>query len=243
MTEVQLKFQVCYFGDFSAVEPTADSIASLAKEFSDRRLLPSTYQEFSARGARMRPRVQSADGEWSADLDHNRIDLQKNATSEGGDNLASLPQFCREAHEIVAGLLKVFSVKGNRLALVTSASLRDLSDEALKGAYARLFNPLPYYQESLPVAWNSRSVTRVPVSLGGRDEIMNVILTADRAQRRFVFDASQPPFESIGVEVDINTYQGNTETRFAADSLPEFLDCAMELRNQLLLQLRERLDG
>lgn len=243
MTEVQFKFQVCYFGDFSAVEPTAETIASLAKQFSGRKLLPTAYQELGAQGVRMRLRLQTADNEWVADLDHHRIDLQKNATSPGADNLGSLPEFFLEAREIIGGVLKVFSVKGSRLAVVTSAWLRDLSAEALKRAYVCLFNPLPYYVESPPTAWNSRSVARVPVTLGGRDETMNAILTTDRAQRRFLFDPSEPPFESIQVEVDINTYQGDTETRFTGDSLPEFLDCAMGLRKQVLVQLRERLDG
>ncbi len=243
MTEVPVRFQVCYFGDFSGVEPTAETIASLAKEFSDRKLLPGTYQEIGARGPRMRLSLRTADNEWVVDLDSHRIDLQKNATSAGADNLGSLERFFPEAREIMARTLKVFPVKGNRLALVTKVWLLNLSDEALKRAYSQLFNPLPYYAESPPAAWNSRTVTRVPEHFGDTHETMNVILTTDRAKRRFLFDPSQPAFDSIQVEVDINTYQANTETRFTAESLPDFLDRAMELRSILLHQLSERLDG
>ncbi len=243
MTEIPHRFQVCYFADLSSVEPTAEFIASLAKEVGDRKLLPSTYQELGPHGLRMRPRLQSPDNEWVVDLDRNRIDLQKNATSAGGENLGSLAEFCREAHGIIAGIVRVVSVKGKRLSLVTDAWLRDLSNGALNEAYARLFNALPYYQESPPAAWTSRSVRRVPARLGGRDETLNVIITADRARRRFLFDSSGREFESIGVQVDINTFQGNTETRFSAESLPDFLERAMDIRKLLLQQLRERLDG
>jgi hypothetical protein len=243
MAEVPIQFQVCYFADLSAVEPTAETIASLANEFSGRKLLPTTYSELGPLGHRMRLSLRTADNEWVADLDGHRIDLHKNVTAPGADNLGSLEQFCIDARDIIVRVLKVFSLKGNRLSLVTKAWLRDLSDEALKRAYTRLFNPLPYYEEFPPAAWSSRSVTRVPARLGDRHEIMNVILTTDRAQRRFLFDASQPAFDGIQVEVDVNTFQGNTETRFTAESLPEFLDRAMELRRILLQQLRERLDG
>jgi len=243
MNEVPFKFQVCYFTDLSTVEPTAETIASLAKEFNDRRLLPTTYQEVGPLGSTMRLRLQTTDREWAVDLDRNKIDVHKNAVSPSAENLGFLSQFSGDTHDIITRLLNVFPSKANRLALVTKGWLRDLSDEAMKRAYTQLLHPLPYFEESPPVEWSSRSVRRVSVRLRDTEETMNVILGAGRAQGRFLLDSPQPPFEGILVEVDINTYQGNTDTRFTADSLPEFLEHAVQVRNLLLQQLRERLDG
>lgn len=243
MTEINTRFQVCFFADLSAIEPTAETIASLAKAFSGRKLLPSTYQEFGPQGNRMRPRLQTADNEWVLDFDMARLELQKNATSPGADNMGSVEQFARDAHEMIAVALNVFPHKGKRLSLVTQALLRDLTPDTLNQAYSQLLNPLPYYRDFPPVAWRSNCVARVQVGLGGNDEVLNVILTADRDQRRLLFDAAQPPFDSIGVVVDINTYQSDTETRFTAESLPEFLDRAVGLRSCLLEQLRERINA
>ncbi len=241
MTEVPAQYQVCYYADLSAVEPTAENIASLVKQFGDKRLLPTTYQEIGAKGLRMRLRFQAVETGWVVDLDSQRIDVQKKATSATGENLGSLDEFFRDAQDILTAVLTVRAVRGRRLSLVTTAWLRNLNEEALQQAYLCLFRPLPYYREFPPVAWSSQTVTRVPVVLGEREETMNVIFMTDRAERRFLFDPSQPPFESIQVTADINTHQTNTETRFSVDSMPEFLARAVELRTQVLQQLRERL--
>jgi hypothetical protein len=192
----------------------------------------------------MRLRLQTADNEWAVDLDGHRIDVHKNLTSTTTENLGPLEDFCRDASQLVARVSRVLAVsKGHRLALVTKTWLRDLTSNGMEQAYACLFNPLPYYEAFTPGAWNLRTVARVPISVGGTDEKANVILTADRAERRFLFDATQPPFESIQVEVDVNTYHANTETRFTPESLPEFLGHAVELREVLLKQFRERVNG
>jgi hypothetical protein len=243
VTEINTGFQVCFFADLSAIEPTAETIASLAKAFSGRKLLPSTYQEFGPQGNRMRPRLQSADNEWVLDFDIGRLDLRRNSTSPGADNMGPVEEFTRDAYEMIAAALHVFPCKGRRLSLVTQTLLRDLTPDTLNQAYSRLLNPLRYYRDFPPVAWRSRSIARVQVPLGANDETLNVILTADRDQRRLLFDPTQPPFDSIAVVVDINTFQGNTETRFTAESLPEFLGRAVELRACLLEQLRERLNA
>jgi hypothetical protein len=243
MIDIHGQFQLSYFADFSDVEASAETISALAKEFAARRLVPTTFQEIGPFGSRLRIRLVTADNEWAIDVESGRIEVEKNATTPRGENLGPLEEFCRDGSEIVRGLLKIANRKGNRLALVTKGLLAEMSPSVLQETYLRLFNPPQFFRESPPRSWFWRSVGRAPVNIRAMDETINVILTASRTPRQLAFDPSRPTVDRVEVEFDINTFQGNKDTRFDSESLAEFLPIAIEHRGRVLQQVEEHLNG
>jgi hypothetical protein len=245
MIEIPGKYQASFFGDFGDIRPTADSISKFLDMFRDNEFLPSTFQEIKDGIAepRARLRLSSQDHEWLIDFNSERIVVNKLGIKAMGANMGTVEEFAKKVVELTKRILGEFPKKGTRLALVTEGLMKEMSAEKLGAIYQRVFRPVPFYGEHSPYEWKSRSVAKIEREINAVQEVLNVICDVNRIHGEFTKPDGMVDFDRIQVGFDINTHQGNKETRFEIDSAVDFYQKAIELRSDLLSQLEGLING
>jgi len=242
------KYQISYFGSWDDVVPSSETISLLLEAFQGENLLPTTIQQIAlaANGPKQiqRLRLASTEEEWVLDIEPNRINLSQTSSSPFVDLLGDVGEFASIGRGHILRVLNQFPKLGSRLALVSRYFL-DKIDTADTAQVLSLFvNPIRYYNENPPVNWEVRSNARVPMDLGAKQELLNVITKISRVQ---CTSSDESGFETesdrLKMEIDINTFQGNKETRFSEDHLGEFLSRAMTLESEIKHAIEEKIDA
>jgi len=237
MIEIQSKYEASFFGRIEDIKPSPDTISMLLDMFRDKGLLPTTFAEFRSSGPTSRLRMASPDNEWSISFVSERILFQKNMTKPKGANMGTPEEFVREVAEFSKQILKRFPIKGTRLALVTGGMMTEMAERSLQNVYERLFRPVRFYADNPPTEWRSRSIAQFSLEVNGREERLNVLTDINRIHGEFFLPGEVGPFDRIEVGFDINTFHGNVETRFDAESVADFYPKALKLRSDLLSQV------
>ncbi|MFC1573314.1 hypothetical protein ACFL6M_06915, partial [Candidatus Eisenbacteria bacterium] len=71
---------------------------------------------------------------------------------------------------------------------------------------------------------------------------LNVITNVNRVTGELPMQDRMSPFDRIVVGFDINTFQGNVDTRFNPEAIAEFYPKAVNLRTELFSQVKELVD-
>ncbi|HUT87226.1 MAG TPA: hypothetical protein VMX15_03985 [Candidatus Heimdallarchaeota archaeon] len=237
MIEIPRKYEAIFFGRIEDIKPSPDTIGVLLEMFRDKGLLPTTLHEIRPPGPIVRLMMLSPDNEWAIHFLSERIIFQKNMTKPKGANMGTLEEFGKEVAEFSKRILQRFPIKGTRLALVTGGMMTEMTEESLQKVYEKLFHPVRFYVDNPPTEWRSRSVARFSLTVNGREERLNVLTDVNRVWGEFGLPDGVSPFDRIEVGFDINTFHGNVETRFDAESVADFYPKALKLRTDLLSQV------
>jgi len=238
MIEIPRKYQTSYFGNIDSIKPEPDTIKLFLDMFKDEGLLPSTYQEiFPFKPPVTRLRLAAPDSGWRIDFDSPRIIIQKNLVDPSGENMGSIEDFIREMTTYYKRIFDRFPIKGTRLALVNSGLIREYPEDILSLIYKRVFNPIEFFQVNSPGEWKSRSVSKINIDLNGNQELLNIIIDLNRIPWLVPISEEAKQKDRIEIAFDINTFQGNTDTRFDMASLSAFYPEALRLRNDILVQI------
>lgn len=245
MIDIAGKYQASIFGNLADILPSPEVISKMLKLFHDKNLLPGTFQEISphSMGPQLRLRLSSPDNEWNVTFATHRMDVEKNPTDPKGQNLGSVEMFTNEANEFFSRILTKFKRKANRISLITSGLLREMTNDKLADIYNKLFNPIGFYQKNSPFEWNSRCAARVTFQIDDSPEHVNMITNINRVHGHFIQPNIVMDFDRIEVGFDINTIQENQETRFDIGSLNSFYLKAAKLRDKILSELEVLLDA
>jgi hypothetical protein len=219
MFDIIGKYQASVFGNLADISPSPELISKLLMLFKD-----------------------NQNNEWNLNFATHRLDIEKNATDPKGQNLGTAEEFAEQAHELFSRILTEFKKKGNRISLITSGLLKEMPEEKLADIYDRLFNPIPFYGDTSPFEWNTRSVARRTLEINGIQESINVITDINRVRGQLMQPNNILEFNRIEIGFDINTIQENQETRFSVDVIESFFSGANEIRNQILKDLEVFLD-
>jgi hypothetical protein len=244
MIAIPTKYQIHFFANMAGLTPSADIITALLNAFRGEGLLPSTFQEFKLplQEPELRLRFSSPSGEWVIDFDSGRITLDKNSGKPLGANLGEPEEFVRDAVNMLGRILQLFPRKATRLSLVTDGLMAEMPDHTLTDLYSQVVVPSAFYRENPPIAWNTRSLSRVSTVLAGNQEQVNVITQVNRVQGKLLKQGGLP-FDRIQILFDVNTYQANSEPRFGIPEVSEFYASALKTRDTILKDLKERLHG
>lgn len=245
MFDVIGKYQASLFVNATEIAPNPDVISTLLNMFRDKGLLPTTFQEIGPQGLipLVRLRLNSPNKEWGINFASNRIDIEKNPVMAGGRNMGEVHDFAKDAEVFFSRILGHFKKKGNRLSIITTGMLREMTDKQLSDIYAKLFRPLPYYERAVPFEWNSRCVSRIETRIGEASEPINVITSINRLRGQFVEPERVTQFDRIDVSFDINTVAENEDNRFVAESFKDFFNGALHIRSEILDQIRGIVNG
>ena len=243
MFDIIGKYQASLFGNLADLGPSPEVSSKLLMLFKDKNLLPNTFQEISVHTPpQPRLRLSSQNNEWNLIFAIKRLDIEKNATDPKGQNLGTVEEFAEQAHELFNRILTEFKKKGNRISLITSGMLKEMSQEKLADIYGKLFKPIPTYRDHPPFEWNARSVARMTLEINGFQESINVITNINRVRGRLMQPNNILEFDRIEIGFDINTISENQETRFSVEAIESFFSGANEIRNQILKDVEVFLD-
>ncbi|WP_421827059.1 hypothetical protein [Larkinella sp.] len=229
-----IKYQVSIFSSAIGIRYDATNISYFLRELESLHLLPEPYQEMTPFGSETKLRMTSPSG-LSIDFGSQRIDIEQNAKDQSGSNIGELRQFC----ENVIFMARVFSDKmgmlPSRLALVTMYYLEDLPSEKLSKLYVKSINPIKFFEENDPVEWGTRTVARVNKTVNNIPEIVNVLVEISRIPGFFKHpDGSVTSLDKMRLQIDTNTFHGNTTPRFNFDSIQSFCHEAQGWQNVVL---------
>jgi hypothetical protein len=236
-------YEVNFFGLMEDITPTPENISKFMSIFIDKGLLPSTIKEITPLGQVQRLKFSTQNDDWIILFLNNRISiiLTPLVPKETDDLLIS---FINDSIIFIEKILDFTPRKFNRISLATSGIIRELSINSMESIFNRICNTIPFYKENSPVEWNTRWVGRSKLNNKNySNEIVNSITSVSRIQGQLVESDALIPMDRIELAFDINTYQKNTDLRFDFTSIKNILPELLLIRNQLLSELEEVVNG
>ena len=234
--------QASIFGNFVDIKPKPEIISDLLKMFESMDMLPTSFTEITAQAPQSRIRLESQNKEWAINIALGRIDIERVTDIDHINPEDYFNNFIDKGIDIFKKILTKYNKKGYRLSFLTKGLLPELSEEHMVKIYKTIFSPIDFYSNNLPVEWNSRTIARVDKNFSGRKEILNVITIVNRTIGQIINNIEQLDFDRIEIAFDINTFQGNKDTRFTPENLEPFYQTSLSIRNEILEQLRIKLN-
>lgn len=245
MIDIKLKYQASFFADIKSIKPTSETISILLETFRDKEFIPNIIQELGSPELGFEPRVQLTNlrGEWAITFGTNRVNIEKFFRDEKGNNIGTLENFCSDINEFYKRIYERFDIKSNRLALVTTYLLEEMSRETLDAAYTNIADPIQIYIDNPPFEWAARAAAKTPIRFIGMEEIINVLTTISRAKMEMNLPDKIIPLDRIQVQLDINTNQESSNSRFDKTNTNEFYKAILPIHNTLLSEVEDKIHG
>ncbi len=240
MIDYKIKYQAVIFLNASDILPNQKNISTLMNEFSDKELIPNTFQEFPnfiQLPSQPRFQLSSPNNEWVIRFGTARIDIEKNPVDIKGNNLGEVKEFCTDASIFFERILIKYPRQANRVALVTRFLLQEFTETKMHEIYTKLFNATKLYSENKPFEWNWRSVSKIKKTINKLEEEFNFITAINRAKGEFREDKNVSTLDRIELNFDINSLPTNLEARFGINSIREYYDSVYEWHDQIINEL------
>lgn len=241
MIDNRLKYQAVLFLNAQDINANQSNIKNLMTQFSDKELLPGTFQEIGPFLPVPSPRIRlsSVSNEWEIIIGSTRIDIEKNPITLKGENLGDLKEFCTEASSAFGKILELFPRKSNRVALVTRFFLKEMSEDQLKKTYQKLFNSPKTYTDNNPFEWNWRSVVKIPKAFSDKKEDLNYITSLGRTTSELREQTAVILLDRIEINIDINTSNLIVDNRFEKEDVDAFFSSANIWHDELVNEIIE----
>lgn len=230
MIDKRLFYQFGFFAIHN-VRPEPDSISYLVRALKPWNLVPTTVNAFQVNpavgltGANVAElQMNSPGGELSVQFEPNRYVIQMNVQPVRDE--VPIERFAEVARQIMTVLNLQNTHRASRLSYVTRLLCTPMDQKELADIHSRLFHvPLP--ADVVPgTEWSTRQVGRGEAMIADRPEVINFVLDVNRIQGFLGTPPGILPFDRIELGFDINTFQGNVETRFDTDTVQPFIHFA-----------------
>lgn len=241
MIDIRLKYQASIFVDAKDIDPSPDVTKALIDIFSDKKLIPNTFQQVGGSSPAILTRLRLSDtkNEWNIVFPTNRIDIDKMQTDPKGSNIGELSDFCLDAASFFDRILKTFNKPANRLTLNTNVLLKEMTEERLTSIYTKLFRPPKFYEDHPPFEWAWRAAAHLPTNILDLSEDLYIITPINRIAGEYSEQSGITKFDRIQLAPDINTSARNTDYRFDITHVTDFLQKALDIHDMLLTQIEE----
>lgn len=251
-----LTFRLSIFGDYKQYAPTStNSIAwTQALQTAGYNFLPNIIQTtqqiinvpfVTARIGSNDKRMQfvSPDGDIKIRILAERVDVE--FTQGASDTTEQyFTDKLPEARSIINTMLATLgNVHGNRLAYYVDVIIPEAEDSSFADFYQANNLGISVNNASEKcIEWSHRFNSRVPIEVGGNDELSNAILVLESGilQTENVATGEQQEIKGLRIVADINTVVENKVTRFNSDSVSCFASNAQKLFLDLLRQVKEK---
>ncbi len=247
MIDIRVKYQANIFIKADDITPTPSTVGTLINLFSDRNLIPTTYQGFSISGgnriSRLLVRLTDPNSEWSVTFGTDRVDIDKNPLDVTGSNLGDFPSFCATASNLFSRILTTFNKRANRLAFNSTVLFGEMPTPTLNALYRKFFNTPRFYEEHEPFEWEWRSASSIPTTIVDINDYLNVITEVSRISGELLRQTTPIPFDRIRLFFDINTTTQNQEYRFGLPEVQYFFGHTSEIHNNISRELQEYIDA
>ena len=243
------KFQASVFVNGDGITPTHDLVTSLQSELKKYNLFQNVINEQSPMGPKPRVGFVNLDTNLIVALLSNRFDVIVQSSKPENANLGHLSDFLAQSINYLSILLNHFSLKGNRVALISERIFTESGDSEGRILTPRLFK-LPHLMEnkkSKEFDW--RVVANVDEDINNRNETFNTIATIKRGPYLVLEikgnTSSTTTVETnlVNIQLDINTLVEAQEQRVDQNNITNFFDSASKLHNELDNDIDSLLEG
>jgi len=244
-----LKHEFRISADLTDIEYDTSTILKLSTLLSEFELLPSNFQEEGtnkSKGFVLRPKFTTSDNKWVVLIGKKTITISRNLIDDVTDReIEEANSFIETVHKILKVLLNDLKKIGHRVAFNSTVFFGDLSNEKLKETYSRFNTLLPFYETNELVAWRANFASEKTVEISSETfEDVNVITSISTATIEISSEEGLNQNQSNGFNVDVevnNSEKGDNEARWEDQLIVNFLEKAFEIREEILLQLKERI--
>lgn len=233
--ELNMKFQISLFGDFSLLTPTEENIKKCIEGFFAHGLLPGNLQEFDPQTNKMEARLslQSMRNGLNVNVLKNRIDFIAIPLPGTPSASLSLELFFKEVVNISDLVKETFDVTFKRIGVVTEKFLKEMSEEKieeLRKSFTReSFDIFPKLNK---IEWNVRNIVsdHFPAPV---DRETNIIYALTKVKVQMGDASGHKEFDTLHLNIDINIPSEKRNTTLTRESIESFLNKALEIHNQI----------
>jgi hypothetical protein len=247
MYDAHLRYLAVAFVDAESVRPNQQEIADLLHAFSDLQLIPVAAQDASLSPLDRRTGFVSQDNAWQIVLFSKQFHVARVSREPLGEDMGEFSAFCEQANQILKWVLNRFERRPHRLAGVQEGLLTKKSDEELDAIGRRLLTVPETFKNRTLDEWDWRVVARISRLVGGRDELLNNIVSLKRFNgtvTQSVNTTLPPPLKPlpnrvplIRADLDINTVQDNTSARFQPEHMDSFFRDVVKWQKDLVADI------
>lgn len=233
--ELNMKFQVSFYGDFSLLTPTEDNIKKCIEGFFTHGLLPGNFQEFDAQTNKMEARLslQSMRNGLNVNIQTGRIDFI--AIPLPGTPAASLSidKFYEEVFKISELIKNIFDLKFKRIGAISEKFLKEMTEEKLE-QLRQLFisESFTVYPKLKTAEWNLRTVltSHFPEPVG---QDANIIYNLAKVKVQMGDANGHKEFETLHLSIDVNIPTEKRNADFSSESTKVFLNKTLEIQREI----------
>ncbi|WP_440089728.1 hypothetical protein [Pseudomonas fragariae (ex Marin et al. 2024)] len=234
--DINTKYQVSLFGDFSLITPTEEIVKKCIELFFVSGLLPTNAQELDTNTNKMEPRLslQSMRNGLNINILSNRIDFL--VTPVPGSPAASLDikSFFQEVVTIADKLKTEFDLTFKRIGAISEKFLREMAEEKLE-SLRKLFiqDTFDFIPQAKPSEWNVRSVGAMQFE-DPINQSINVIHSLAKVNVQISDNTGHREFDTLHVSIDVNIPVEKRTSNLSSDQIDKFLKKTSEVQKQIL---------
>ena len=242
MDVLPLRYSASIFTNSDDIKPEPTIVQQMFNEFIQWNVFPNIVKErginiANVNGA-IRPievntdRLQFTSSKQNKKINFlsKRIDIE--IIDDPSEPIGELVEFCNQVIKIVSVINKHSPKKANRLSLVTSYYCPNNNNDYMNKCYQALFTSSNLPLNSDPVDWSHRTTHRQIHTIKQKPERINFITTFGRGLQNQIINQTQAA-DRLEFHFDINTYQYNTDFRFALDDFTEFYQSIAAVSKQV----------
>lgn len=237
--------QATVFGDFSVIQPNAETVRYFMESFSDLKMIPSVLETPETRQTRaitfrigpdIRFLFRSDDSRWTVSFQNERIDVLATKLAPDHPDLPGSEAFRDQALTLFKAVVDRFPIKFSRLSYVAKHFLLNATPEELRSVFTSRFGATTFYTDYPPRHWSLRVNSR-KATIFTSDEELNVITQMGTRSVETRIDSEVSTLDGVDCTFDINTAEELTEARFTLTDYAGFLSEAAALEADLRAQM------
>lgn len=235
MNSYKLRYQFALFGNYEEIMPSASTIEYFLKEFSDKGLLPTQYNEVKIVGEHETvniPRLQFVSFEKGIQIifSSDRIDIYLTNINIGKFEMPDSNEFIQDVLSFLTKVNLRFPRLHKRLGFVTrtatiDADLTLLSDRAV--------NKPEIFKDKAVLEWSNKVLVRDTIEIP-EIEPLNLSVESVWQKANMTVDGKAILVDGLLTIVDINTLNDNQNYRFNIDKVQHFLEKAIVLESNII---------
>lgn len=233
--ELNIKFQVSIYGDFSSLSPTEENIKKCIEGFFTHGLLPGNLQEFDTQSNKLEARLslQSMRNGMNVNILKNRIDFTVTPIPGTPAALTTIEKFFEESTKISGQLKEIFELKYRRVGVIIEKFLGEMSQERTEELRSSFIQKTFFiFPELKTEEWSVRHVAReefpAPVSQG-----VNIIYNLSKVKVEMGDSSGRKEFDTLLLSIDINIPLEKHNSGLSSEALENFLNKTLETQQKI----------
>lgn len=240
MYTLKIRYLASVFLDAESLAPDPERISGFLEALNDEELLPVPALEKVGDSEVRRIAFSSTDTALRLVIGTNRINMSLHPTLPDGENMGELSEFLEHAAQKLGAVLGFLGRRVHRIATAQEGILPDMKKKDLERVGKRVLSLPPSLSNDPPFEWDWRIASGVDREFGGVKEVTNAVITLKRLAGSWGAGGEiEREFNSIRMDLDLNTSAKNTVDRFTPEHVMAFVRSSVDWHASLSTEILE----